>query len=444
MKMEKRLKFLLINPTAPQWRIDNGGPPRRSTRVFRFSMLSSLSVAAAMPSYVETQIIDEDVEPINFDTDADLIGISFMNYNAPRAYEIADRFRHEKKKPVILGGYHPTFMPNEAIQYANAICIGEAEDNAPRMVEDFTAGKLKPFYESGPVDLRGLPMPNRNLIRKSAYITPDAIQATRGCPNRCKFCSISSFLKHTFRTRPVGEVIEELKSLSRNILFMDDNIIADTEYAKELFSKMVPLRKKWFSQCSIAIASDDELLRLASDSGCHGMFIGLESISQDNLSDCNKNFNRASDYLRAIKKIHSKEIGVFAGIVFGMDGDRSDVFKKTLSFLYESKVDTLQATILTPFPGTKLFSEMERQGRIIDRNWGHFDFGHVVFDPKNMRPEVLKKGHDWVLIKFYSRRSVFQRLWNTFGYLSPWIVLKGVAPLNFSYRSRLKMNGTFN
>jgi len=442
--MEKRLKCLLINPTAPHWRVDNGGPPKPSTRVFRFSMLSSLSVAAAMPSYVETKIIDEDVEPINFDTDADLIGISFMTYNAPRAYEIADKFQNEKKKAVILGGYHPTFLPKEAIQHANAICIGEAEDNVPRMIADFAAGKLKPFYESDPVDLRGLPIPNRNLIKKSAYITPDAIQATRGCPNRCKFCSISSFFKHIFRVRPVDEVIEELKTLSRNILFMDDNIIANTEYARELFLKMTPLRKIWFSQCSVGIADNEELLRLASASGCRGMFIGLESISQNNLAECNKNFNRASEYHRAIEKIHSKGIGVFAGIVFGMDGDTPEVFKKTLNFLYESKVDTLQATILTPFPGTKLFTEMQSQGRIMDKNWSNYDFSHVVFEPRNMTPEMLKKGHDWVLKEFYSRGSVFLRLWRAFGYLSPWIIFKGVAPLNLSYRSRLEADGTFN
>lgn len=442
--MAKKVKFLLINPTAPQWRVNTANILSRKIRMFRFSMLSSLYVAAAMPLYVDTQIVDEDVEPIDFGTDADLIGISFMTFNAPRAYEIADTFRKEKGKTVIFGGYHPTFMPKEAIKHADAICIGEAENNVPQIIEDFTTGKLKQFYKNGLVDLRGLSIPDRNLIRKSAYITPDAIQATRGCPNRCKFCSITAFFKNKFRARPVEEVIEELKMLGNYVIFMDDNIIGDRAYAEELFAKMIPLKKQWFSQCSIHIAYDDALLRLAYASGCKGMFIGLESLSQENLKEWNKCFNRSRDYIWAIEKFHSAGIGVYAGIVFGMDWDTPDVFGKTLDFLYKSKVDALQATILTPFPGTTLFEEMDRQGRIFDKDWSNYDFSHVVFEPKNMSPEILKKGHDWVLTKFYSQKSVLQRSWQAFRYLKPGIVMKGVFSLNFSYRNRLKANGTFN
>jgi len=438
--MEKKIKFLLINPTAPQWRIKGWEIPNRRIRAFRFSMLSSLYVAASMPPYVETKIIDEDVETVDFHSDADLIGISFMTFNAPRAYEIADKFR-EKGKTVIFGGYHPTFMPEEAIKHSDAVCIGEAEKNVPRMIEDFVMGRLRKFYKSEMVDLRGLPVPDRTLIWRAAYISPDAIQATRGCPNQCTFCSITAFFGHKFRARPVDEVIEELESLGRYVVFMDDNITSNTEYAKELFTAMVPLKKRWFSQCSIRIAYDDELLHLAAASGCHGMFTGLESLSQENLRDCHKNFNRADDYIKAISKLHNAGIAVYAGIVFGMDGDTQDVFGKTLDFLHAAKVDALQATILTPFPGTPLFDEMDRQGRIVDKDWGKYDFGHVVFEPKNMSKGMLKEGHDRVLNEFYSRRSVMHRLIKAFGYLSPWIVLRGLIPLNFGYRARLKLGG---
>lgn len=440
-KSEFTVKLLLINPTAPQWRAHNNHIPYRRTKVFRFSMLSSLYVAAAMPPYVHTQIIDEDVEPIDFDTDADIIGISFMTFNAPRAYEIADKFRKEKFKTVIFGGYHPSFMPEEAIKHADAVCIGEAENNVPRMIEDFIHGRLNPFYSSEPSDLKGLPIPDRRLIRKSAYITPYAVQATRGCSNRCSFCSITAFFKNTFRARPIHEVVDELKSVGRQVLFMDDNIIAKTSYAKELFAKMIPLKKRWFSQCSIRIAYDNELLRLASASGCCGMFIGLESLSQNNLNHCNKNFNRASEYEWAINKIHSAGIGVYAGIVFGMDEDTPDVFKNSLDFLNQAKADALQATILTPFPGTPLFDELERTGRIITKDWSKYDFNNVVFEPKNMSQSMLKDGHDMVLRKFYSRRSVLRRLRNACAYLNPWIVLRGTGPLNMHYRSRLKASG---
>ena len=440
--MERKLKFLLINPTAPYWRVDRGKSPKKSTKMFRFSMLSSLTVAAAMPANVETRIIDEEVENIDYDTNADLIGISFMTFNAPRAYELGDKFRRELGKPVIFGGYHPTFLPNEAIQHADSVCIGEAENKVPHMIEDLMAGKLKPFYENGLAELGELRIPNRRLIRKSAYVIPDVIQATRGCPNKCKFCSITSFFKHKFRARPVEQVIEELKALRRDVMFLDDNIIADKEYAKELFAKMIPLRKCWFGQCGINFAYDDELLRLASASGCRGMFIGLESLSQDNLTDCGKNSNRACDYLRAIQRIHSQGIGVFAGIVFGMDGDQPDVFRNTIKFLQEARVDALQATVFTPFPGTQLHHEFESQGRITTKDWGQYDFKHVVFDPKHMSPRTLKDGHDWVLTQFYSQKAVLRRLWKAFGYLNPGIILRGLIPLNLSYRSRLRAEGT--
>ena len=438
----RKLKFLLINPTHPRWRIHKDGHSR-FPRVFRFSMLSSLSVAAAMPANVETRIIDEDVDPIDFDIDADLIGISFMTFNAPRAYEIADIFRKKKQKPVIFGGYHPTFMPEEAIKHADAVCVGEAEKNVPLMIQDYITGQLKPFYEGWCENLKGLPIPDRNLIRKSAYIVSDAMQATRGCPYHCMFCSVAAFNQYRFRTRPIDEVLEELRLLGKNVIFMDDNIVGNPDYARELFAKMVPLKKHWFSQCSIRIAYDDELLNLAAASGCSGLFIGFESLSQDNLNAAKKNFNRAKDYIQIVQKIHSVGISVFAGIAFGMDCDKPSIFEETLNFLYKAKIDLLQATNWTPFPGTPLFEEMEAQGRIFDKDWSHYDFGHVVFKAKHMSAKMLKTGTDWVQSHFYSRRSILRRLWHAFGYLTPWLVLRAVAPLNFGYRIRHHACGTF-
>jgi radical SAM superfamily enzyme YgiQ (UPF0313 family) len=406
-------------------------------------MLPSLYVAASMPPYVETQIIDEDVEPIDFDTDADLIGISFMTYNAPRAYEIADRFRVEKGKPVIFGGYHPTFMPEEAIQHADAVCVGDAENNVPRMMEDFVAGELKPFYRSEPVNLEGLPIPNRNLIRKKVYAPVDVLQATRGCYHRCSFCSVAAFHQYRLRTRPVAEVIDELKTLGPYVLFMDDNIIGDREYAKHLFSTMIPLGKRWFSQCGIGIANDEELLRLASRSGCRGLFVGFESLSQQGLHSWKKHSNMGKDYLAVVRKLHAAGIAVFAGFVFGSDGDTPDVFERTLEFLLEANVETLQATRLTPFPGTPLFEELDRQGRIVDKDWSHYDFNHVVFEPLHMRRETLDLGVAWVLRQFYTRRRVARRVWRSLRYLHPAVVLRGVLPLNLGFLSRLAVDGTF-
>lgn len=441
--MQNQLKFLLINPTAPEWRVTAGDVPGKKTQIFRYSMLTSLYVAAAMPASVETTIVDEDVEAVDFDTDADLIGISFMSFNAPRAYEIADEFRKHRRKPVIVGGYHPSFMPEEALGHADAVCIGEAENSVPQIIEDFLAGRLRRIYRNAPADLKGLPVPDRGLIRRGSYSVVDTVQATRGCPQRCTFCSITRFFGQSFRSRPVDEVIGELKQLGTYLLFMDDNITADAGYARELFEKMIPLRKVWFSQCSTGIAYDDQLLSLAYMSGCRGFFVGFESLSEDGMRDWKKSFNRIKDYSWIINKIHSKGIGVQAAIVFGNDSDTPEIFPRTLDFLLNANVDALQATILTPFPGTPLFDAMDKEGRIVDKDWGHYDFRHVVFEPSKMSRKDLKAGHDWVLSQFYSRRSIARRFFGELAYLSPGTMVRATIPLNLSYRSRLSADGTF-
>jgi len=439
VRMDK-IKLDLISPTAAIWRAQRRGVPR-GPRTFRFSMLPSLSVAATMPPGVETRIVDENVEPIDFDTDADLIGISFMTFLAPHAYEIAARFR-ERGKTVIFGGYHPTFMPQESIQHCDAVCIGEAEYNVPRIIEDFRAGRLEPFYRSRLVALADLRVPPRHLLHRGWYLTPNVLQATRGCPYRCKFCSIAAFHRYQIRTRPVEAVVEELRGLGRHVVFMDDNIIGDRDYALQLFEAMIPLRKRWYSQCGIHVAEDEELLSLAVRSGCGGLFVGLESLSQKNLSDWSKGPNRSWDYVRQVRQLHDAGIAVYAGFVFGSDGDTPDVFQETLEFLEEAEIDALQATRLTPFPGTPLFNEMDEEGRIFDKDWSHYDFGHVVYEPLNMSVETLDLGVAWISSQFYSWKRMARRFRRELSYLPLETLVRGAAPLNLSYRIRLIRNGT--
>ena len=434
------LKFDLISPTAAIWRAQRKGGTR-GPRVFRFSMLPSLAVAASMPEGVETRIIDENVEPVDFDTDADLIGISFMTFNAPRAYELAARFR-DRGKTVIFGGYHPSFLPDEAIAHCDAVCVGEAENNIPRMIADFRDGKLQPVYQNVPVDLADLPVPSSDLLQPKRYITPNVLQATRGCPYRCRFCSIAAFHHYQIRTRPVDAVLEELRGMGRLVVFMDDNIIGDRDYALELFNAMIPLRKRWFSQCGIHIADDPELLRAAVRSGCGGLFVGLESLSQENLSNWTKGPNRAAQYVRQIQRLHDNGIAVYAGFVFGSDGDPPAVFRQTLDFLDAARIDALQATRLTPFPGTPLFDDMDQAGRIFDKDWSHYDFGHVVFEPLHMSRETLDQGVAWISGQFYSRRRVARRLAGEVRYLAPSSIVRGTGPLNLGYRVRFARNGT--
>lgn len=438
---KKRVKVLLINPTSPLWRVERNESPKNSS-VFRFSMLPSLYVAASMPPNVDVKIVDEDVEPIDMNTDAEIIGVSFMTYNAPRAYEIGDYFRSKGKK-VIFGGYHPTFMCEEAIEHADSICIGEAESNVPLMIEDYLNGNLKQFYRSELVELNKLPKINRNLIKKGSYITANTLQATRGCFNHCEFCSVAAFNRYKIRTRPVDHVIDEMKELGRYVLFMDDNITLDREYAKELFSAMIPQKKIWFSQCSVSIAEDDELLDLAVKSGCRGLFLGFESLSQKNLENWRKSCNRNKDYLEVAQKLHSNGIVIFAAFVFGSDDDGPDVFENTLDFLLKANIETLQATRLTPFPGTPLFEKFSIENRIFDKDWSHYDFFHVVHQPINMTVDTLHYGTAWIQQQFYSNKNIRRRIRKSFSYLNPGILMRTVVPLNYGYRRKLTGYGVF-
>ncbi|MEN8248266.1 MAG: radical SAM protein [Bacteroidota bacterium] len=438
---DKKIKFLLISPTSPLWRIERNQKPSNS-KVFRFSMLPSLCVAASMPPNVETQILDEDVEPIDFETDAELIGITFMTYNAPRAYEIADRFR-SLGKTVIFGGYHPSFMPDEAIEHADSICIGESENNVPQMIKDYLNGELKNIYKNELFDLKNLPVLDRSLLHKNAYITTNVLQATRGCYHRCAFCSVAAFNRYQIRTRPVGRVIDELKTLGKDVLFMDDNITLDKDYAKELFKAMAPLKKRWYSQSGISIAEDNELLELAVKSGCKGLFLGFESLSQKSLGAYKKHCNRKRDYVEVANKLHDKGIAIFAAFVFGSDEDEIDVFENTLNFLLEANIEVLQSTRLTPFPGTPLFDNLDKDGRIIDKDWSHYDFFNVVHKPLNMTPEELHRGTAWLQKQFFSGKNIARRIWRASSYLSPVMVFKIVLPVNLGYRHKLTSYGAF-
>lgn len=435
------MRFILINPSAEEWRAKPGIKPYSRSRMFRFSMLTSLSVAASLPPDVEVRIIDEETEVIDFDLEADLIGISCMTFNAPRAYEIADIFRSQKGKKVILGGFHPTFLPDEALKHCDAVCIGEAEKVMPQIIQDFQTACLRRKYQADGVDLSTLVFPQRQLVYANRYLWADPIQATRGCRNTCTFCSITAFHHNEFRQRPIANVLDELRTLKQNILFLDDNLTTDPEYAKELFTQMIPLGKKWSSQCCISICNDDELLELARKSGCIGLFIGLESISQVALQAWKKDCNKADQYRQAIQKLHDQGMGIYAGIVLGTDDDDRSVFANTLEFLLQTKVDALQATIMTPFPGTPLYDKLDSEKRITDKDWSHYDFKHVVFEPKHMAKDELCRGHQWILNRFYSRFNILGRVLSQFSYL-PWqTVCYACFPLNLSYRFRLSRNG---
>ncbi len=428
------MKILLVLPAGESVRVRPGAPvPRRA--MLRFSVLSLTVVAALTPPEHEVRLVDENVEPLDFEADVDLVGISFMTALAPRAYEIADAFR-ARGRTVVAGGFHPTFLPGEAAQRFDAVVVGDAEGQWPELLRDLQRGRLRRLYRRAEAcDPAAIPVPRRELTTHTArhYATTSAVQAGRGCLHACRYCSITAFHGQKRRMRPLASVVDEVRGLPRHFMFVDDNIIGDREYALTLFRALAPLGKRWVSQSSILIADDPELLRLARRAGCCGLFIGLESLRPASLHAVGKDFVDCQAYARRIAAIRRMGIGVIAGMIVGLDDDDVGVFQETVRFLDRARVDALQLNILTPLPGTPLFEELDQAGRIVDRDWSHYDFRHAVIRPARMTREELQAGADWVYREFYRPGRILRRALSalvTLGPLPAWLCLR----LGLTYR----------
>jgi radical SAM superfamily enzyme YgiQ (UPF0313 family) len=373
--------------------------------------LGMAAVAALTPQDVEVSITDENVTRIDYLKDVDLVGITALTSTAHRAYEIADAFRAMGKK-VVLGGIHPSIMPEEAGQHADAVVIGEAEGIWPTVIDDFKAKQLRKTYQlkERPV-LSGLPHPRRDLFTKRRYYFGNTIYTTRGCPYSCSFCTVTSFFGRTYRCRPVEEVIAEVKTLDRKklFIFLDDNIVGNPKYSKELFRALIPLKIKWVGQCSVTIVKDEELLQLAAASGCVDLFIGLESLSPASLKAIDKKTNSVEEYEAIIKKLHDTGIGVHGFFIFGLDGDDEGSFQRTVAFAQKVRLESAQFDILTPYPGTAIFASLDKEGRILNKNWSQY--GHdLMFTPKALSRETLQEGRKQAWREFYSLHSIWNRL----------------------------------
>ena len=369
------------------------------------------AVAALTPPEVDVSLTDENVTTVNFEKDTDLVGITALTCTAHRAYQIADAFRARGVK-VVMGGIHPSVMPEEASGHADAVVVGEAEGVWPEVIEDFRANRLRRIYrqEKRP-NLDGLPIPRRDLYAKGAYYFRNTLWATRGCPYSCSFCSVSTIFGRKYRCRPVSEVIEEIGTLDRGkiIGFVDDNIAGNPAFARELFQALIPHKIRWVAQCSVAIASDDELLKLAADSGCIELLIGFESLSQENLAAMGKKINVVGEYKDIIRKVHTYGIAVHGFFIFGLDDDNEDIFERTLHFAQEMRLESAQFAWPVPYPGTVLCESMERAGRIVTKDWSEYE-STLVLEPNKMSREALQQGRDWAWRKFYALPSIWRRL----------------------------------
>jgi radical SAM superfamily enzyme YgiQ (UPF0313 family) len=406
----------------------------KEVKSFWFAKLTLPHLAALTPEDIEVKLVDEAVEPINYDDPTDLVGITVNTYLAPRAYEISAEFR-KRGIPVVLGGVHPSLYPEEAMRHADTIAIGEAEDIWELILRDLKEGRLQKIYRTTSCpSLEGLPLPRRDLLKQDAYLTTNTIQTTRGCPFHCDFCSVTDFFGKTYRCRPIPEVIKEIETLNlhRPLVFVDDNIIGRPQYALELFRAIQPYKVRWGSQCSINLAKHPELMKAAKDSGCVAMFIGIESICQENLDEVHKGVNHVDKYYEAIQRIHDAGISINAGMILGMDHDDESVFERTLEFLEKTKIEYATFHILTPVPGTILYDRMEKEGRIIDRDWSKYNGGYTVFKPKLMSPEALEVGYYWTYRQFYSMRSIFKRI------AEPSVEMFYKLALNIAYKRMIK------
>ncbi|HLH53289.1 MAG TPA: radical SAM protein [Verrucomicrobiae bacterium] len=427
------LRILLVLPAGERVRVTLEQPevPRRS--MLRFSVLPLTVVAALTPGQHRVRIIDENVEPLDFNAECDLVGISFMTALAPRAYEIAAEFRR-RGKLAVAGGYHATLCPDDAAPHFDALVLGEAKGAWEQLLADAEAGCLRKSYRGDPNPVHS-PPPRRDLLAHTArhYATINAVQAGRGCRHNCRYCSVTAFHHGKYHHRTVDEVIQELRNLPRHFIFVDDNLIAEREFALNLFREMIPLRKRWVSQCSVLIADDSELLQMARAAGCCGLFIGLETANAQNLASMRKQFNRSDSYTDRLRRIRGAGIGVIAGMIVGMDADDKEIFERTLRFLETKQIDALQLNILTPLPGTPLYQDMLSGGRVTDRDWSRYDYRHVVFRPALMTAAELQAGADWVYAQFYRLDRIlwrFARSLFTIGWLPALLSLK----LGLTYR----------
>lgn len=408
MHMEKKYKVELITAESEASRFV------RHRRLIRFPQLTMPLLAAYTPPHWEVTHTDEIVQKVNFDKKVDVVGITANTPAAPHAYRLAAEFR-KRGVTVVIGGPHATLLPEEAKQHADAVVTGEGELVWPQLLADFEKGEVKPFYSSCALpDLRDMPRPRWDLIKGRVYGKGVTI-ATRGCPYACEYCSIPAMYQRKMRYRPIPDIVEELKHMpGRALIFWDDNIGANREYAKELFKAIAPFKRWWTSQATADVAFDDEFMELAAKSGCKALFLGLETISQESLNSANKRHNRAEKYREIIQRFHYYGIAVQAGTVFGFDHDDRSIFRTTVEFYREAGLDSATISVLVPFPNTPIFRKLEAEGRILTYDWEKYNGKKdVVFQPALMSPEELLMGMEWAARQFYSIPSIVERLWKS-------------------------------
>lgn len=396
-----------------------------------YAPLTLTTLAALVPEDIDSEVViyDETAGRIPLDINADLIGITCITGTAPRCYAFADYYR-KKGITVFMGGVHPSMLPDEAAQHADVVFTGFSEQTFPQFLHDFVNGSFLKFYHQNcDFSIENRPHPRRELLNKKRYITINTVEAIRGCCHTCSFCAYpAAFGKRVYK-RPVKEVIGEIEALgSRHVLFPDVNLITDKKYAIELFTAMIPLKIIWLGLVTSSIGIDDELMTVFRKSGCKGLLIGFESITQESQKYIHKGVNKVNSYIDLMKRLHDNGILVQGCFAFGGDEEDETVFDRTVEMVVKAKIDLPRYSILTPFPRTEYYAQLEKEGRIVERNWAMYDVQHCVYLPKKMTKEQLEAGTDRAWRETYSNINIMKRL-APFNH-SVWLSL----PVNLGYK----------
>ncbi|RMH68833.1 MAG: radical SAM protein [Gemmatimonadetes bacterium] len=395
------MRITFIRPNLADMRSTDAMPP-----------LAFAVLAGATPPDCELTLQDERLAPISLDSPTDLVAITVETYTARRAYQIASDFQ-ARHVPVVMGGFHPTFLPQEADAHADAVVIGDAETVWPQIVQDARHGKLQPIYRQR----NGSPTVqyhcDRSIFAKKRYVPVHPVQFGRGCKFNCEFCSIHVFYGHPHRHRPVADIVREIEQLDRrHIFFVDDNLFYHPQQTETFLQALIPLHLRWTGQISIDIARHSRLMDLLAKSGCIMALIGFESLNPHNLTQMHKAWNRPQDYSRAIREFYERDIMLYGTFVLGYDEDSLDTFDRILDFALEQHFFLANFNPLTPMPGTALYARLKREHRLIyDRWWLHPDFryGNAVFHPRGMTAEQLAAGCYRLRQEFNRYSSMFRR-----------------------------------
>ena len=397
----------LINPKANSFTTR----PMYFNRALYSPLAGLLAVAALIPEdQYEVVLTDENIEPIDFDLKADLVGISAMTSYVNRGYEIADIFR-KRNIPVIMGGVHPSFMPKEALDHADAVVVGEAELVMGKVLEDLEQGNVRGIYQSDKLhSMVNMLPPRYDLLKSNRYVNKTFIQTSRGCHHACTFCAEHMMYGLRFRYRPIEEVVREIEECGERVVALNDaDFFGHAKRAAQLMRALKGRGIRWQAGVNSRNALNEELLELAAESGCYMLSIGFESISRESLKNVHKYQNRPETFQALVEKVHSYGMLVFGLFMFGFDQDDTTIFEETAKFNIAADYDVCAYSVFTPYPGTLAWYEMLRQKRMVSYDWDKYDQGHIVYRPQSLTPEQLREGHMLAYKKFYAPSSILRR-----------------------------------